>query len=92
MWQKDSPHHLHAVLKIQTTQTSFSWAPEGLGSEFLLASQELKILFADMRERDYTLKHAPGGVGSLKSQALLKTDWQTALSAAGRFLLLAKFS
>ena len=32
---------LHAVLKIRTTQTSFSWAPEGLGSEFLLASQEL---------------------------------------------------
>ena len=45
-----------------------------------------------MRDRDYTLKHFPGGVGSLKSQALLKTDWETALGGAGRFLLLAKFS
>lgn len=31
-------------------------------------------MFADMRARDYTLKHVPGGVGSLKSQALRKTD------------------
>ena len=31
-------------------------------------------MFADMRARDYTLKHVPGGVGSLNSQALRKTD------------------
>lgn len=89
VWEKTLIRHLHCVLKIRTTQTSFSWAPEGLGSEFLLLQG--CILFADMEARDYATKYAfRWAWESLWIKPSLHSDWQNIFRCqAGRFLLLA---